>query len=169
MAQSQRILIAILILVVIVGAVLGLDTLQRRAGTSPMAAGEPTLVPGSVPIYVGRELAGSFSPDDLNQLDQVSFVDTEEGKKQEGWLLRDILLLHLEQEGFEQDTPITVFSSSRGKSAQLTWAEVKESDNMVLLDLSGRGTLKIVSVLEKLDTRDEWVQDVDKIEVGSQK
>jgi hypothetical protein len=36
---------------------------------------------------------------------------------------------------------------------------------MVMFDLSGRGTLKLVSTLERLDVRDEWVQDVDKIEV----
>jgi hypothetical protein len=34
-----------------------------------------------------------------------------------------------------------------------------------MFDLSNRGTLKLVSKLEKLNTRDEWVQDVDKIEV----
>ncbi len=34
-----------------------------------------------------------------------------------------------------------------------------------MFDLSNRGTLKLVSVLQKLDTRDEWVQDVDSIEV----
>jgi hypothetical protein len=168
MAESKRILIAILILVVIAGVVLGFDALQRRTSPTSVAAGEPTLAPGSVPIYLKGELAGSFAPDDLDQLEQVSFVDAEEGKKQEGWLLRDVLLLHLEQEAFEQDTLITVFSTSRGRSAQLTWAEVHEPGNKVLFDLSGRGTLKIVSVLDKLDTRDEWVQDVDKIEVGSQ-
>jgi hypothetical protein len=36
---------------------------------------------------------------------------------------------------------------------------------MVLFDLSGRGTLKLVSKLPQLDIRDEWVQDVDKIEI----
>ena len=36
---------------------------------------------------------------------------------------------------------------------------------MVMFDLSGRGTLKLVSKLEKLDVRDEWVQDTDKIEI----
>jgi hypothetical protein len=36
----------------------------------------------------------------------------------------------------------------------------------VMFDLSGRGTLKLVSTLERLDVRDEWVQDVDQIEVS---
>ena len=30
---------------------------------------------------------------------------------------------------------------------------------------AGRGTLKLVSLLPQLDIRDEWVQDVDRIEV----
>jgi len=34
-----------------------------------------------------------------------------------------------------------------------------------MFDLAGRGTLKLVSKLERLDIRDEWVQDVDRIEV----
>jgi len=60
-----------------------------------------------------------------------------------------------------------VSSSSRDKSAQLTWAEVDDPANMVMFDLSSRGTLKLVSLMEKLDTRDEWVQDTDKIEITS--
>jgi hypothetical protein len=35
-----------------------------------------------------------------------------------------------------------------------------------MFDLSSRGTLKLASTLERLDTRDEWIQDVDKIEVS---
>ncbi len=34
-----------------------------------------------------------------------------------------------------------------------------------MFDLSNRGTLKLVSVLPKLDGRNEWVQDVDRIEI----
>jgi len=42
---------------------------------------------------------------------------------------------------------------------------VNDRENMVMFDLSNRGTLKLVSLLEKLDMRDEWVQDIDRIEV----
>jgi hypothetical protein len=47
----------------------------------------------------------------------------------------------------------------------LTWAEVDKPANMVMFDLSSRGTLKLVSLLDRLDVRDEWVQDVDRIEI----
>jgi hypothetical protein len=193
MAQRTRILIAIVILFVLVGAILGIDAL-RRLPSSPspaaeskptatpseeslvtpgtytvtqVAESEPVLTPGSIPIRLDGQLVGGFSPDDLGQLEMVSFVEPQEGKKQEGWLLRDVILLHVDTEKLKADSLITVNSSSRNKSAQLTWAEVDEPANLVMFDLSNRGTLKLVSVLEKLDTREEWVQDVDSIEITS--
>jgi len=160
LTQRTRILIAFIILVAVVGAVLGLDALRR-------ASSEPTLAPGSIPLYLDGRLVGGFTPDDPDQLKKVSFVEAEEGKKQEGWLLRDVILLHVDASRLEQDSVITVSSSSRNRSATLTWANVDDQDNMVMFDLSNRGTLKLASLLEKLDTRDEWVQDADKIEIAS--
>jgi hypothetical protein len=158
MSQRTRILIAVGILIVLVVAVLGAEALRR-------ASAEPELAPGSIPIYLDGKLVGEFVPGDLAELEQVSFVDEEEGKTQEGWLLRDVLLLHVKESKLEPETRIVVTSSSRDKSAELTWAEVDDPANWVMFDLSGRGTLKLVSVLGRLDVRDEWVQDVDKIEV----
>jgi hypothetical protein len=159
MSQNTRILIAVAVLLVIVGAILGMDALRRRSQDQDM------LAPGSVPVYVNGEMVGGFSPDDLDQLKQASFVDAEEGKTQEGWPLRDVLLQDVTSDRLEPDTLIIVSSSSRGKEAQLTWSEVEEPTNYVILDLASRGTVKLVSTLERLDVRDEWVQDVDKIEV----
>ncbi len=165
MTQKARIGLAVGILVVLVAGVLGLEALRRQPGGPPVVSTTPTLAPGAVPIYLNGQLVAGFIPADLEQLSQVSFTDAEEGKLQEGWLLRDVLLLHLKPEQLQPETRITVSSSSRNKSAQLTWAEVNEPTNNVMFDLSNRGTLKLVSVLPSLDTRDEWVQDVDKIEV----
>ena len=158
MSQRTRILIAVGILIALVVVVLGVEAL-RRANT------EPELAPGSIPITVDGELVGGFVPDDLADLEQVGFVDDEEGKTQEGWMLRDVLLLHLDEADLDPGTRIVVSSTSRDKSVELTWAEVDDVANWVMLDLSGRRTLKLVSVLERLDVRDEWVQDVDQIEV----
>ena len=158
MTQRKRILIAAGVLVVLVAIVLGVELLRR-------ATVEPTLEPGSIPITVDGEMLGGFVPDDLTALEQVSFVDEEEGKTQEGWLLRDVLMLHVRENKLKETTRIVVISSSRERSAELTWPEVEDVSNWVMFDLSGRGTLKLVSVLERLDVRDEWVQDVDKIEV----
>jgi len=163
MTQRARILIAAGVLVVLVAVVLGIDALQRASG-EPAAQGEPTVVPGAIPIRLDGKLVGSFTPADLERLDKVSFVEPVEAKTQEGWLLRDVIRLHVEPEQLA-GTLVTVTSSSRDKSAQLTWDEVDRAENYVMFDLSNRGTLKLVSVLPKLDTREEWVQDVDGIEV----
>ena len=165
MSQKVRILIALAAIVVIGGAVLAIEAIRGRLDLAPQA--QITLEPGNIPIYLDGELVAAFAPDALEALAQVSFVDAEEGKTQEGYLLGEVLLSYLIEETFAADTRITVSSSVSGKSAQLTWAEVREAENMVLFDLSSRGTLKLVSLLEQLDTRDEWVQDVDRIEVAN--
>jgi hypothetical protein len=157
--NRTRVLIAVAVVLVVAGVVLGIDFWQRSQAT--------TLEAGSIPIYLDGRLAGGFLPTDLEEMEKVSFVDAEEGKTQEGWLLRDVLLLRLKESALQPDTGIVVSSSSRDKSVELTWAEVDDPANVVMFDLSGRGTLKLVSTLERLDVRDEWVQDVDKIEVST--
>jgi len=164
--QRTRILIAVGALVGLVAVILGIDAWQRTSG-NPAAEGEPTIAPGAVPIRLDGKLVGSFTPADLERLDKVSFVEPAEDKTQEGWLLRDVIRLYVEPEKLQAGTIVTVSSTSRDKSAQLTWAEVDQPQNYVMFDLSNRGTLKLVSVLPKLDTRDEWVQDVDSIEVAN--
>jgi hypothetical protein len=159
---------AVLVLIALLAVVLGVDAV-RRASSNPAgtAAGEPKLAPGSIPIRLDGRLVGSFSPADLEQLEMVSFVEAEEGKTQEGWLLRDVILLHVDGDQLPPQSIVVVSSSSREKSAELTWAEVDDPANWVMFDLASRGTLKLVSVLEKLDMRDEWIQDVDGVEITS--
>lgn len=164
MSQTNRIILGIVVVIAIIGVVLGVDFF-RRQGRRTSAADVP---PGAIPIYVDGDLQGAFVPDDLAKLEGASFVDAEEGKTQEGWLLRDVLVLYVGENALNPETVILVRSSSRGKSIELTWPEVEDPDNMVMFDLSGRGTLKLVSQgLEDLDVRDEWVQDVDWIGVST--
>jgi len=159
MTQRTRILLAVVILAAISLAVLGIEQWRR----SRQAITEADLLPGSIPIYLNGRLVAGFQPTDLEKLDKVSFVDTEEGKTQEGWLLREVILLHVPPVRLKADTLLTV--SGGDKSAEVTWAEVEDPANWVMFDLAGRGTLKLVSVLERLNTRNEWIQNVDKIEV----
>jgi hypothetical protein len=165
MNRSVRILIAVLAIVAIAGLVLGVDWLQRRQAAQATETSTP-LPPGSVPIVFNGKVIAGFLPADLEKLTKVSFVDAEEGKTQEGWLLRDIILLYLKPEQLADETQITVSSSSRDKSAKLSWAEVKEASNMVMFDVSNRGTLKLVSLLPQLKTRNYWIQDADRIEIN---
>jgi len=165
-SQSKRIILGILVILVILAVFLGIDLLLGASGAESLEAAD-TIPAGSIPIYLDGALMAAFIPEDLEKLSQASFVDAEEGKTQQGWMLAEVLKLHVSQNQLQPDTIIVVSSSSREKSARLTWEQVKEEANMVMFDLSGRGTLKLVSKLEKLDIRDEWIQDVDKIELLS--
>jgi hypothetical protein len=166
MTQRTRLFVAIAALLLVIGGVLAVDLVQRKCSAAANAGAPVELQPGAIPIYVNGRLVAGFGPEDLEQLEPATFVDAEEGKPQDGWLLREVLLLYVPESSLHADTAIVVSSSSRGESAQLTWAQVDEPANMVMFDLSNRGTLKLVSLLEELDTRDEWVKDVDRIEIG---
>jgi len=160
MTQRTRILIGLGILIVLLAAVLGVDAWQRsRLGP------EPSLAPGSVPIRMDGRLVGGFTPEDLAKLEKAQFVDAEEGKTQEGWMLRDVILLYVRRGALRPASRVHVSSGSSNRVAELTWAEVDNPTNMVMFDVSGRGTLKLVSLLPQLDVRDEWVQDVAAIEI----
>ncbi len=165
MKQGSRIAIAVLFLVVAGGVVLGIDALRRTA-PQPAAGAAPTVPPGNIPIYVDGTLRASFGPGDLGPLAQASFVDPGESIEQKGWLLRDVVLLYVDRAQLQADTRIVVSSSTRGKKAEVTWAEADNPDNKLIFDLANRGTLKLVSVLPRLATRDQWVQDVDRVDIS---
>lgn len=162
MSRTTRILLAIVIIIVIIGGILLVDTLQRQRQAEKLQ----NLPPGAIPIYIEDEFYDGFVPDDLSELEGASFVDDEEGKTQEGWMLRDVLRLYINVEDLHPDSIIRVSSSSREKSIDIAWEDVDTPENMVMFDLSGRGTLKLVSkTLKNFSIRDEWIQDVDKIDV----
>ncbi len=165
MNQKTRILIAFGIIIILIGVVIGLDYVRGQRIAAQIDA---SLEPGDIPVYWNSALRAAFSPADLEPLTPASFIDAEEGKTQDGWMLKDVLLVYFRETQFSEDTIIKVISTSREKSMDLTWAEVSNTDNKVMFDLSGRGTLKLVSLLERLDVRDEWIQDVDRIEISTQ-
>lgn len=165
MNQKKRVIYIILGLALLTGLMFLIEYLRGQNQSTSL---ETDLQPGDVPIYWNSKFNRGFSAIQLDPLPKTSFVDAEEGKTQEGWLLKDVLLSMYKPAQFSEDTMITIISSSRAKQATLTWAEIDDTDNMVMFDLSGRGTLKLVSKLDRLDVRDEWIQDVDKIEISSQ-
>ncbi|MCB0006955.1 MAG: hypothetical protein KDE04_10890 [Anaerolineales bacterium] len=167
MTQKKRLIIAGLILLLLVAIVMGVDALQRQQAVSnnnQLPEGLPTAAPGSIPITVNGDLVAAFTPEAIDHLPAASFKDAEEGKTQEGWRLADVLNFYL-AEALPADALILVRSNHRDKEATLTWAEVADPANEIMFDLAGRGTLKLVSLLPRLDTRAEWVQDVDEITI----
>ena len=118
MTQKTRIGIGVVVLLVIVGAVLGIEA-WRRANAESQQVGEVVLLPGSVPIYLDGQLIAGFQPTDLEQLTEVSFADAEEGKTQQGWLLRDVVLLHVQRKRLKANSLITVSSSSQAWTSEV--------------------------------------------------
>jgi len=165
MNQKKRIILLLGGLVAITAVMFVIEYFR---GISQAKNSDGELQPGDVGIYWNGKLDMGFSAVDLETLGKVSFTDNEDQKIQEGWLLKDILLNFYSKDQFSEDTVIRVSSSSRSLSATVIWDEVLNDKNFILFDLSGRGTLKLVSVLERLDERAEWIQDVDKIEINPQ-
>jgi len=57
-------------------------------------------------------------------------------------------------------------SNDQTKEVTLTWGQVTDPASNVILDYSAAGdSLKLVSTLPDLDTRDDWVQGIQRIEV----
>jgi len=166
MSSRNRILVVIAIIVVVGGGLglLGFLQSQRRA-----SATEPE--PGMIHIYVDGRFFANVSPATVSELPQYSFKDAEEGKTQAGPGLADLLRQHLSAGELQDDTEITVVgrrsSTGEDKKRTLVWATVREQTNNVILDISNAGdSLKLVSTIPGFDTRDTWVQSVQRIDVG---
>jgi hypothetical protein len=162
--KNSRIWIALVLIAGVVVVILATTSVQRLLATRPSGTNTP-LPPGSIPIYLNQKFMGAFTPDFLNSMPTLQFTDVYEEKPQDGWALSKVILLVVPERQLDPQSVVVVTSSSRDKSAKLTWAEVKDPANYVMFDLSNRGTLKLVSVLPALDGRNEWVQDVDRIDI----
>jgi hypothetical protein len=167
MSQRNRILIALAILIALTGSVIVIESVRRAVSEKDEDSEDLALPPGSIIITFDEEIIGGFSPVDIESLPLESYIDPEEGKKQEGWLLSDILSLHIDDLRLTADLKIEISSSSRTKSVELTWEEIADPMNMVMFDLSNKGTMKLVGLMDKLDERAEWIQDADRIDITS--
>ena len=97
MNQKTRIFIAIAIIVVLTVAVIGIE---RIRGQRIAAEIDASLEPGDIPVFWNDSLRAAFSPTDIESLPSASFIDAEEGKTQEGWLFKDVLLTYFKEGQF---------------------------------------------------------------------
>lgn len=166
MSQKARVLIVVgfLLLVAIAFGAYGLLAQQRMASLPPA-----TPQPGMVHVYVDGAFVANVAPADLEKLPPASFNDLEEGKAQEGWWLRDVVRLYVKEGQLSPQSEIAVSGvrqASEAKTAVVTWAEALEPANNLAFDLAGDGqSMKLVSTMTRLSTRDQWVQGVNKIEI----
>jgi hypothetical protein len=165
MKQKTRIIIAIIIIAAFAFGILAVESLRR--GGSLYRSFMPDRFDGAcVPVYRTSKELGRFCDADSSKLKKFGFTDKSERKLQEGWFLCDIILLYAAEKDLAPGTKIIVTSASRNKNAELTWRDVSDRKNMIILAMSKQGRLKLVSIMEGLDYREQWVQDVTRIEVS---
>ena len=164
MSQRNRTLVVVAVIALVAGA-LGLSGLLRGGAST---SSEPEA--GKIHVYVDDRFVANVDPDQVSALTTCSFVDNEKGKTQEGHRLRDVVLLYLDEGDLEANSIVKVSgiqpSNDQAKEAAVTWDQVSEPSNSVLLDVSvSSGALKLVSTLPGLDTRADWVQGIQRIDV----
>jgi len=166
MSQKTRILIVVgaLVLVAIVLAVYGFAT-QKQTAQAPSATPQP----GMIHLYVDGAFVANVSSADMQPLPAASFTDKEQGKQQDGRWLRDVVRLYVKENKLSLNSQISVTGTRKGtenKSATVTWAETLNPANNLELSFSNDGqSVKLASTMDKLSTRDQWVQGVAQIDV----
>ena len=169
MSQKTRILIVVgaLALIAILLTVVGFVSQGQTAQTTLAPATTPQ--PGMIHLYVDGVFAANVSPADMKTLPAASFVDKEQGKQQGGWWLRDVIRLYVKENKLSPGSHITITGVRKGtenKSATVTWAEALEPTNNLAFDLAGDGqSVKLAATLDRLSTRDSWVQSVTQIDI----
>ncbi len=165
MSQKNRILIIVGVLAIVAIALGLLGWFRARP---PVSTAEPE--PGRIHVYVDGRFTANVDPTQVSALPSASFKDAEKGNTQEGPRLADVILLYVDESKLQSDSSISVSgvqpSNDQTKQVTLTWGQVTDQAGNVLLDYSAAGdSLKLVSTLPGLDTRDDWVQGIQRIEV----
>ncbi len=166
MSQKTRILIVVVILI-LVAAVLGAVGLASQNQVAQAPASTPQ--PGMIHLFVDGAFVANVTPANLKTLPASSFVDKEQGKTQSGYWLRDVIRVYVKEGQLTPQSQITVTGVRQGtekKSATLTWAETLDSANNILFAPSNDGqTVKVASTMDRLSTRDSWIQGITEIDV----
>ena len=166
MSQKMRILIVVGVLALVGVVLAAYGILAQRSTTSAPAT---TPQPGMIHVYVDGVFTANVSPADMKPLPAAAFKDTEEGKDQEGWWLRDVIKLYVKESKLTPAAQITLTGLRQGaekKSATVTWAQALDPANNLAFDLAGDGqSVKLVSTMPGLNTRDQWIQGVAQIDV----
>ena len=167
MSQKTRILIVVgaLVLIAVILTVAGFAS-QRQTAQAPAATPQP----GMIHLYVDGAFVANVSPADMQKLPAASFKDKEQGKEQGGWWLRDVIRLYVKETQLSPQAKIQVTGTRQGtKTAAVTWAETLDPANNLAFDLAGDGqSVKLASTLDRLSTRDSWVQGVTRIDIQTQ-
>ena len=168
MSQTIRILIVVGVLVLVaVGLVIFGTVVQSQMALVPLSTPQP----GMIHLYVDGNFVANLSVTDTlrEKLPAGSFVDKEQSKTQSGYWLRDVIRLYVKETSLSATSQVTMTGVRQGtekKSATITWAETLDPNNNVLFSPSNDGTsVKIAASMDKLSTRNDWIQGLTQIDV----
>jgi hypothetical protein len=118
-----------------------------------------------IDFWQGDDRIGTVTMSELQTLDTVSYEDTlGSGATDEGPLLKDVVLLVLDQSSLSNSTDIRIESDLTGEERTVTWGEVANASNSYILDFTNKGTTKFSSP----DTqKKDRVRDVTDIVIGA--
>jgi hypothetical protein len=118
-----------------------------------------------IEFWSGTDRIGKVTMTELETLPTTSYVDTlGSGSTDEGPLLKDVILLVMNQSGLSNLTDIMLKSDLTGEERTLTWGEIANESNSYILDFTKKGTAKFTSPETQKKDR---VRDVTDIRIGA--
>lgn len=169
MKDTKRILIVIAIIAVLSGIMITVDYMRTQGILFNKNDKKARHVyNGSLPVYNKGVLIGQFTDKVAGSLTMTSFIDSVENREQAGWRLKDVIQKYIKDATSLQTCSVRIASTKRQKYSFMAWEEIDNEDNKILLVPGRKGTLKLASPMKGLDTRETWIQDVDRIDILQQ-
>lgn len=117
-----------------------------------------------IDIWMEDKRIGKVCMDEIEELPTVSFEDTlGSGAVDEGPLLKDVILLAVNESLLSNSTNIQIESGLTLEERTLPWGEIANISNSFILDFTNRGTTKFTSPETQKKDR---VRDVTDVEIG---
>lgn len=121
-----------------------------------------------IEFWYGNDSMGKVSMTEIKTLPTTSYVDIySQGEgvvTDEGPLVKDVILLIVNQSLLTNTTNVILTSDLKGDERTITWGEIANESNSYILDFTKRGTTKFTSPETQKKDR---VRDVTDIRIGA--
>lgn len=121
-----------------------------------------------IEFWYGDDSMGKVSMTEIKTLPTTSYVDIySQGEgviMDEGPLVKDVILLIVNQSSLTNTTNVILTSDLTGEERTITWGEIANESNSYILDFTKRGTTKFTSPETQKTDR---VRDVTDIKIGA--
>lgn len=170
MLPKYRIGLSIILTMMLAAALLGVGGFEQSLGGAVGLSPEQTAPQsiGVVQVYRDGAWMGGFTSSILEHLPTLQFdtANSVSGAPQiSGWSLRDALLLLVSARQLKAETRLIVSSQRQKQSLILTWGQMEETPNSVLLRKRADGELDVFANPLVLSYTEQQILWVDRIEL----